>query len=77
MKDLGLRSHSLVPLDENAWDYLSVIGAIDRGVYNSLRSRMEDKNAWAINMLNSDKGRETLQKLSSEERNKIIETYSL
>lgn len=60
MKDLGLESYALVPLDKNAWDYLQQKGVVSKEVYNSLRTRMEDKDLWAKNMLRSDRGLEVL-----------------
>ncbi|MEK6873820.1 MAG: hypothetical protein AABW91_03165 [Nanoarchaeota archaeon] len=56
MQDLGLESHSLVPLDKNAWDYLKSKGIVNNDVYKNLINRMEDKHSWAINMLRSRKG---------------------
>jgi len=63
MKDLGLRSHSLVQLDEYAWNYLRSKGEITKEIYNSLRKRMENKEEWAKKMLRSDKGIDSLFEL--------------
>lgn len=63
MKDLGLRSHAVVPLDEHAWDILQKYEVIIPKVYNSLRARMEDKDTWARAMLRSDAGFENLKLL--------------
>ncbi|MEK6953294.1 MAG: hypothetical protein AABX29_09870 [Nanoarchaeota archaeon] len=60
MKKLGLQSHAIIPLDEAAWQYLQEIGIVSPEVYSSLCSRMEDKDAWAKDMLRSDDGLETL-----------------
>lgn len=63
MKDLGLQSHAVVPLDEHAWDYLQKQGVISKELYHSLRERMEDKDAWARAMLRSDAGYKTFRDL--------------
>jgi len=60
MKQLGLESHSIIPLDEYAWDQLQIAGTIDKETYQSLRLRMEDKEKWAERMLRSAEGIETL-----------------
>jgi orotate phosphoribosyltransferase len=77
MEDLGLKSHSLVKLDEYAWDYLLEKQVIDKEIYNSLRLRMENKDSWARNMLRSKKGIERFNELPPEKRAKISETYLL
>jgi len=63
MRDLGLKSHAVVPLDEHAWDYLVEQQVIGQDVYRSLRARMEDKDAWARAMLRSDAGFQTFAAL--------------
>lgn len=63
MGEIGLNSHTMVPLDENAWDHLLNEGVIDEQVYSSLRKRMENKNNWAKEMLQSDAGLDQLEKL--------------
>lgn len=60
MRKLGLRSHAIIPLDGNAWQYLQEIGIVSPDVYRSLCARMENKDAWAEAMLRSDAGLETL-----------------
>jgi len=60
IKDLNLKSHSLVKLNENAWNYLQRIEVVDEKVYKNLMERMEDKEEWAIKMLRSEKGFERL-----------------
>jgi len=72
MEDLGLKSHSVVPLDKHAWDYLQEKDVVSAKVYWSLRGRMEDKGVWAKNMLRSEKGLETLAKLSKDHPEKAI-----
>lgn len=66
MKDLGLQSHSVVPLDEHAWEYLQKNGVVSPEVYRQLTSRAKDKDAWAQDMLRSDEGRKTLASLFGE-----------
>jgi orotate phosphoribosyltransferase len=63
MEELGLRSDSVVPLDDHAWSYLLEQEVISPEVYESLKARMEDKDVWARNMLRSDAGFETLVNL--------------
>ena len=80
MKELSLDYNSVVPLDENAWDYLSKnygndIGLIGK-VYDSIRERMKDKESWAKRMLLSEAGLETFAELSrtnSEKARKILD----
>jgi len=66
MRKLGLDSCSLVPLDETAWDILLNDNVITKNVYENLRRRMEDKEEWAMDMLRSKKGIETLAKLERD-----------
>ncbi|MBD3355109.1 hypothetical protein GF361_03940 [Candidatus Woesearchaeota archaeon] len=68
MKELGLESHSVVPLDEHAWQYLQDKDVISKEVYNSLNKRMEDKQTWAEDMLRSKAGFETLANLYGDEK---------
>ena len=64
MKDLNLRSHSLVQLDKNAWKYLRKDGVVSKGVYKNLMERMENKEEWAKKMLQSEEGFKTLFNLA-------------
>tara|TARA_Y100000310_G_scaffold297347_1_gene330270 strand:- start:330 stop:1097 length:768 start_codon:yes stop_codon:yes gene_type:complete len=73
MEDLGLESHSVVPLDEHAWDYLKSKGVVDETTYKNLRERMDDKDAWAEKMLQSDKGIERLRELCKSQPAKASE----
>lgn len=66
VKDLGLKSYSLVPLDGHAWQYLQDRGVVSPEVYNNLMQRMEDKDAWATNMLRSDAGFSRLVDLAED-----------
>jgi orotate phosphoribosyltransferase len=81
MKELGLNSHALVPLDQPAWDYLQKINVVTPEIYKSLSERgqtRESRKQWAYNMLRSDKGIEKLASLYQDEKNykkakKIVE----
>jgi len=66
MKELGLNSHALVPLDDHAWDYLQKINVINADVYLSLKERgqtTESRKQWAYNMLRSERGFNELYRL--------------
>ena len=39
-----------------AWNYLKQQDVLNEQIYKNLRERMEDKDAWAIAMLRSEKG---------------------
>ncbi len=68
MKKIELESHSIVPLDNYAWDYLKEINIISSEIYKNLRERGESKesrNNWAIKMLRSDKGFTKLAELAN------------
>lgn len=74
MERLGLRSHAVVPLDQNAWDYLSNEGVINAGIYKNLRERgtsKEERDAWALRMLKSDEGMKTLKELAETNPEKV------
>ena len=80
MKGLGLKSYSVVPLDEQAWDHLREDGTVSEATYQNLRQRMENKDAWAREMLRSDAGFATLKKLHDDNDTqmkalKIADTY--
>ncbi|UCD20540.1 MAG: hypothetical protein JSW08_02045 [archaeon] len=60
---LGLRRHAVVELDGNAWQYLLDQGVLTRRTYQHLNERMEDQDAWAMGMLRSPEGLETLAEL--------------
>jgi len=84
MKELGLESHALVPLDQNAWDYLREINAVSQTEYTNLRERgtsREERETWAINMLRSEVGKERLRELyndpkQQEKAEKVILHYT-
>lgn len=63
MQDLGLKSDSLVPLDEHAWNYLKSNRFINDDIYKNLRARLEDRHSWAISMLKSERGFQRLIEL--------------
>ena len=75
IEDLELNSHALVPLDKHAWDYLKDIGAVESDVYEEIRRRMENKDAWAREMFESDSGFKTLLSLPQAKREKTIKAY--
>lgn len=64
IRDLNLRSHSLVQLDKNAWEYLQKNEVVSEEVYKNLMERMEEKEEWARKMLQSEEGFETLFNLA-------------
>ena len=71
MKELGLNSHAVVPLDEHAWEYLQKINKITPEIYHNLMARgktKEERDAWAKAMLKTDAGLETLAKLAASEK---------
>ena len=63
IQELGLNSHCLVPLDENAWKYLREKGEASEQAYSNLKERMKDKDAWAKRMLRGEEGIERLASL--------------
>lgn len=83
MKQLGLESHAVVPLDSNAWDCLIRFDVIEEDVYKNLRERgtsKEQRDAWAIKMLYSDAGIRKFNDLkisAPEKAQKIINHYGL
>ncbi|MEK6895194.1 MAG: hypothetical protein AABX48_01610 [Nanoarchaeota archaeon] len=76
MQDLGLRSHAVVPLDENAWKILKRDGVISDEIYRNLMERIEGQDAWAERMLKSEKGMNTLIELFKKDRRKAMNVYS-
>lgn len=70
LKQLGLESTSVIPLDKHAWDYLQQIGGVNEATYRNLCERgfsKESRDSWAKAMLRSDKGSKTLATLLSNE----------
>jgi len=66
MKNLKLKSHAVVSLDESAWDYLKQNDIVTEQAYKNLRERgqsKESRDAWAISMLRSDAGFTTFKEL--------------
>ena len=66
MQNLGLRSDAVIPLNENAWNYLQKGQVVSQDVYRNLMARgktKEERDAWAVKMLRSNPGLETLEKL--------------
>ncbi|MFH1586196.1 MAG: hypothetical protein ABIB79_05500 [archaeon] len=64
VKDLGLKSYAVIPLDGHAWDYLQKNDIVSSEVYRSLMARMEDREGWARKMLRSEKGIEEFVRLA-------------
>jgi orotate phosphoribosyltransferase len=52
--NLGLKSHTLIPLDGNSWQFLLNQNVINIEIYRSLNERLEDKTTWAHNMLRNN-----------------------
>ncbi|MAH03277.1 hypothetical protein CMI39_00645 [Candidatus Pacearchaeota archaeon] len=63
IEELGLKSHAVVYLNKDAWNYLEEKKVITPEFYKILRNRMKDKDTWAKNMLRSEKGLKTLANL--------------
>jgi len=71
MKELGLNSYAVVPLDAHAWDYLQKTGVVSSEVYKNLMARgktKEERRSWAENMLKTDAGLETLAALAASQK---------
>ena len=68
MKELGLGSHAVVPLDEPAWAYLRKQGVVTEDIYQNLIARgktKEERREWAVRMLRSERGLQRLYELLS------------
>ena len=80
MQDLCLISHSVVPLDNDAWNYLCKKWVVTTEVYKNLNERgktPEEHDVWARKMLKTDNGIARLVELfddikSREKVRKII-----
>ena len=73
MKELGLYSNAVVPLDENAWDYLQREQVVTQEIHRNLRDRgktKEERDAWAVKMLRSSQGLTTLANLLTDPKTK-------
>jgi hypothetical protein len=73
MKELGLNSYAVVPLDEHAWDYLQKTRVVSPEIYKNLMARgktREERDAWARNMLKSDAGLARLVQLFDNEQSR-------
>lgn len=74
MQELELNSQAVVPLDGNAWTYLQHQQVVSKEVYKNLMERgktKQERDAWAIKMLRSDQGIETLGSLLIEDPKSI------
>ena len=80
IRDLNLRSHSLVQLDKNAWEYLQKKGVVSKKAYENLMERIENKEGWARRMLRSEEGFKTLFNLAKgdkKDREKVEKILSV
>ena len=69
MRDLGLGSHAVVPLDGPAWGYLKQQDVVTAENYRNLQGRetKEERRAWAERMLRTKEGLRTLADLLNHE----------
>ncbi len=63
LKDMGLKSHSVVQLDSPTWDYLLGTEQITSNTYDSLMERRKNKTKWAEDMLLSTEGLQKMNEL--------------
>ncbi|MGV8151986.1 MAG: hypothetical protein ACP5OG_02815 [Candidatus Nanoarchaeia archaeon] len=66
LKELGIKNKAIVPMDSYSWDSLLSKGALDKKIYSSLMKRLEDMDAWARDMLRSEKGIDRLIELLND-----------
>jgi len=66
MQELGLVSNAVVSMDAHAWETLLQTNAISPEVYDASMQRLEDKGAWAREMLRSERGLERLAELARD-----------
>jgi orotate phosphoribosyltransferase len=74
MQELKLRSYAVVPLDQEAWDYLShfLNTGVTPQILEQLKNRMEmGKDNWALQMLGSEAGKKRWAELYKDERTKV------
>ena len=80
IQELSLKSHCIVPLDQNAWQYLREKGKVSEQAHSNLKERMKDKDAWAKGMLRTEEGTARLASLHKEgdfkEREKVIKVLT-
>ena len=77
IQDIGLRSDSLIQLDGHAWDYLKSIYGVGEDIYFNLMERMEDRDAWAREMLRSDRGLTRLAEIYQKTPDKAIKILNV
>jgi len=63
IKELGLKSYSVVPLDEFAWNYLKEKEILNEEIYNSINNRNKNPEEWAKEILKSEKGFKKLKEI--------------
>jgi orotate phosphoribosyltransferase len=74
MQDLGLRSHSVVPLDEEAWKYLATLpeSGVTPEILDQLSARTRiGKDLWAFQMLMSEPGRQRWLELFRDDKTQM------
>ena len=82
LRNLGIQPHSVVPLDEVAWNLLLKSNIFNEEMHRNIRERMENQDAWGIKMLKSKLGSKRLKELledpkSADKVNKILDYYIL
>lgn len=67
MEKLGLNRYAVISLDPSAWQLLLDSGKVDSKTYQSMNERLENKQAWAHNMLlnNTSKLKDILDESST------------
>ncbi|MDR2190911.1 MAG: hypothetical protein LBP53_07235 [Candidatus Peribacteria bacterium] len=73
-KELGIKTYSIVDLDDEAWKLLLGEGKISQEVYNSLVEYWKNRWEWGKNNLLEHP--EGLSKLPGEKKEKILDTYN-
>jgi len=51
MKDLGLTSHAVIPLNDESWKILAEENFVSKEIYDSLLDYWKDRKAWGIKKL--------------------------
>lgn len=54
MRELGLNTQAVVPLDETAWSIARSKGYVSDALYDSLVARLQDRHAWAKQALENN-----------------------
>lgn len=77
VRDMGLMSDSLVPLNSYAWQCLKEHSVVNEMIYHNIMKRMEDREAWARRMLRSEKGLERLAEIYQRTPEKIMKILNV